>query len=72
MVADEQMPSLVMAILLNGMNTREISRWTAVMIAFGQRMDFSSLSRPTSDKYSTGGVGEDHPLAGAPRSGARP
>src|SRR5450631_3841007 len=58
LVADEQMSSLAMAILLNGMNRREISSWTAAMIASGERMDFSSLSRPTSDKHSTGGVGD--------------
>ena len=57
-VADEQMSSLAMAILLNGMNRREISRWTSAMIASGQRLDFSSLSRPTADKHSTGGVGD--------------
>jgi thymidine phosphorylase len=57
-VADEQMSSLAMAILLNGMNRREISRWTAAMIASGERLDFSSLSRPTADKHSTGGVGD--------------
>jgi len=57
-VADEQMSSLAMAILLNGMNRREISRWTAAMIASGKRLDFSSLSRPTADKHSTGGVGD--------------
>jgi thymidine phosphorylase len=65
-VADEQMSSLAMAILLNGMNRREISRWTAAMIASGERMDFSSLSRPTSDKHSTGGVGDKITLALAP------
>jgi len=57
-VADEQMSSLAMAILLNGMNRREISRWTAAMVASGERLDFSSLSRPTADKHSTGGVGD--------------
>jgi thymidine phosphorylase len=65
-VADEQMSSLAMAILLNGMNRREISRWTAAMIASGERMDFSSLSRPTCDKHSTGGVGDKITLALAP------
>jgi thymidine phosphorylase len=65
-VADEQMSSLAMAILLNGMNRREISRWTAAMIASGQRMDFSSLSRPTADKHSTGGVGDKITLPLAP------
>jgi thymidine phosphorylase len=57
-VADEQMSALAMAILLNGMDRREIARWTAAMIASGERMDFSTLSRPTADKHSTGGVGD--------------
>ncbi|MBZ5740231.1 thymidine phosphorylase [Nocardioides mangrovi] len=65
-VADEQMSSLAMAILLNGMNRREISRWTDAMIASGERMDFSSLSRPTADKHSTGGVGDKITLPLAP------
>ena len=57
-VAEEQMSALAMAVLLNGMNRREIARWTAAMIASGERMDFSGLSRPTADKHSTGGVGD--------------
>jgi thymidine phosphorylase len=65
-VADEQMSSLSMAILLNGMSRREISRWTAAMIASGERMDFSGLSRPTADKHSTGGVGDKITLPLAP------
>lgn len=65
-VADEQMSSLAMAVLLNGMNRREIARWTAAMIASGERMDFSGLSRPTADKHSTGGVGDKITLPLAP------
>jgi thymidine phosphorylase len=65
-VADEQMSALAMAILLNGMNRREISRWTNAMIASGERMDFSALSRPTADKHSTGGVGDKITLPLAP------
>jgi thymidine phosphorylase len=57
-VADEQMSALAMAILLNGMSRREIGRWTDAMVASGERMNFSSLSRPTADKHSTGGVGD--------------
>ena len=57
-VAEEQMSALNMAILLNGMDRAEISRWTAAMIASGERMDFSGLRRPTADKHSTGGVGD--------------
>jgi thymidine phosphorylase len=65
-VADEQMSALAMAILLNGMSRREIARWTDAMIATGERMDFSSLSRPTADKHSTGGVGDKITLPLAP------
>ena len=65
-VADEQMSALAMAILLNGMSRREISDWTSAMIASGERMDFSSLSRPTADKHSTGGVGDKITLPLAP------
>ncbi|QPA01112.1 thymidine phosphorylase [Streptomyces violascens] len=65
-VADEQMSALAMAILLNGMDRREIARWTAAMIASGERLDFSSLARPTADKHSTGGVGDKITLPLAP------
>ncbi|WFB09032.1 thymidine phosphorylase [Streptomyces sp. LX-29] len=65
-VADEQMSALAMAIFLNGMDRSEIARWTAAMIASGERMDFSSLSRPTADKHSTGGVGDKITLPLAP------
>lgn len=65
-VADEQMSALAMAILLNGMKAREISRWTDAMIRSGVRMDFSSLAQPTSDKHSTGGVGDKITLPLAP------
>ena len=65
-VADEQMSALAMAILLNGMDRDEIARWTAAMIASGQRMDFSSLGKPTADKHSTGGVGDKITLPLAP------
>ncbi len=57
-VADEQMSALAMAILLNGMTAPEIARWTAAMIASGERLDLSSVARPTVDKHSTGGVGD--------------
>src|SRR3954462_12806040 len=65
-VADEQMAALAMAILLNGMDRPEIARWTDAMIRSGERMDFSSLSRPTADKHSTGGVGDQITLPLAP------
>ncbi|MFG1776259.1 thymidine phosphorylase [Micromonospora sp. NPDC049048] len=57
-VADEQMSALAMAILLRGMTAPEIARWTAAMIASGERLDLSAVDRPTVDKHSTGGVGD--------------
>lgn len=65
-IADEQMSALLMAILLNGMNSREISRWTDAMIASGEKMSWSMLDRPTVDKHSTGGVGDKITLPLAP------
>jgi thymidine phosphorylase len=65
-VAEEQMAALAMAILLNGMDRREISRWTQAMIATGERLDFCGLSRATADKHSTGGVGDKITLPLAP------
>jgi len=66
-VAEEQMSALAMAVLLNGMTRAETARWTAAMIASGERLDLSSgLSRPTADKHSTGGVGDKITLPLAP------
>lgn len=71
-IADEQMAALNMAILLNGMDRAEISQWTTAMINSGERMDFAGLrtpagvSMPTTDKHSTGGVGDKITLPLAP------
>ncbi len=65
-IAEEQMSALAMAVLIRGLDREELSRWTAAMIASGERLDFSGLSRPTSDKHSTGGVGDKITLPLAP------
>ncbi|HYP46817.1 MAG TPA: thymidine phosphorylase [Propionibacteriaceae bacterium] len=65
-VADEQMSALAMAIYFRGLTAPELSRWTGAMIASGERLDFSSLRRPTADKHSTGGVGDKITLPLAP------
>ena len=65
-VADEQMSALAMAILLRGMSRREVGRWTAAMVASGSRMDWAAVERPTTDKHSTGGVGDKITLPLAP------
>ena len=65
-VADEQMSAMAMAILLNGMNGREIKDLTMAMIESGERLNFESLGVPTTDKHSTGGVGDKITLPLAP------
>jgi thymidine phosphorylase len=57
-IAEEQMSALAMAIFFRGLDRGELVAWTRAMIASGERLDFSSLSRPTADKHSTGGVGD--------------
>ncbi len=71
LVHDEQMSALAMAILLRGMERREIARWTEAMINTGERMEFTHLHRGgkplvTVDKHSTGGVGDKITLPLAP------
>jgi thymidine phosphorylase len=65
-VADEQMSAMAMAILLNGMNRREIKDLTLAMIDSGERLEFEGLAMPTADKHSTGGVGDKITLPLAP------
>jgi len=65
-IADEQMSAMTMAIFLNGMERREIRDLTLAMIASGERMNFDSLSKRTTDKHSTGGVGDKITLPLAP------
>ena len=65
-VADEQMSAMAMAILLNGMNRREIKDMTMAMIASGERLNYDDLAWPTADKHSTGGVGDKITLPLAP------
>ena len=65
-VADEQMSALLMAIYFQGLDPRELRTWTAAMIASGDRLDLSSIERPTVDKHSTGGVGDKVSLILAP------
>ncbi|APT92171.1 pyrimidine-nucleoside phosphorylase [Corynebacterium phocae] len=57
-VGDEQMAALNMAIFIRDMDRREIVDWTQAMIDSGETMNFDSLSKPTTDKHSTGGVGD--------------
>src|SRR3954464_6962912 len=65
-VADEQMSAMTMAIFLNGMTRDEIRELTLAMVASGERLDFSGLAKKTTDKHSTGGVGDKITLPLAP------
>lgn len=65
-VADEQMAAFAMAVFLNGMTAQEIRELTLAMVASGERLDFSGLGKPTTDKHSTGGVGDKITLPLAP------
>jgi thymidine phosphorylase len=65
-VAHEQAAALLMAIVFVGLTPRELATWTAAMIDSGARIDLSSLTRPTVDKHSTGGVGDKISLPLAP------
>jgi thymidine phosphorylase len=65
-VADEQMSALLMAIYFQGLDGAELRTWTAAMIASGDRLDLSSIKKPTVDKHSTGGVGDKVSLILAP------
>ena len=57
-VGDEQMAAMIMAIFLNGMTRAEIKQLTLAMINSGERLSFEDLGVPTTDKHSTGGVGD--------------
>ncbi len=65
-VADEQMSAMTMAIFLNGMERDEIRDLTLAMIATGETLSFEGLGKPTTDKHSTGGVGDKITLPLAP------
>jgi len=65
-VADEQMSAMTMAIFINGMERQEIRDLTLAMIASGETMSFERISKKTTDKHSTGGVGDKITLPLAP------
>ena len=65
-VAEEQMSAMLMAVYFRGLDAAELRSWTSAMVDSGERLDLSSLTRPTVDKHSTGGVGDKVSLILAP------
>src|SRR5205814_321926 len=65
-VADEQMSAMLMAVYFRGLGDAELRSWTSAMVDSGERLDLGSLTRPTVDKHSTGGVGDKVSLILAP------
>ena len=57
-VPDEQVAAFLMAVYFRGMSARELGDFTAAIVASGDVVDLSGLSRPSVDKHSTGGVGD--------------
>lgn len=65
-IPDSQMAALAMAIYFRGMSEREVTTLTDAMMRSGDLLSFAEWPRPTADKHSTGGIGDNLSLMIAP------
>ncbi|WP_324672229.1 pyrimidine-nucleoside phosphorylase [Mycoplasma sp. 888] len=63
---DYQMSAFLMAVMFNGMNSREIATMTKYMMHSGEVMNLSAIPGIKVDKHSTGGIGDKTTLAVGP------
>ncbi len=65
-ISEAQIGAFLMAVLLRGLDTRELATLTTAMRFSGEVFDSSPLQFFTVDKHSTGGVGDKTSLLVAP------